>query len=89
METKPKCGRQKYVAFCMLGMAGLNAYCRVSCYYTGLRRPTPHHSTGAKLVAQSNVKRLMTHRITSTGMGTKSTSVRLKNGRAKGRPVSM
>lgn len=43
---------------------------------------TPHHKTGARLVAQSNVNRLMTQRITRTGIGARRTSVRLRKGRA-------
>ncbi len=50
---------------------------------------TPHHNTGARFVAQSNVKRLMIHRITSTGMGANSTSVRLRKGKATKWNVSL
>jgi hypothetical protein len=50
--------------------------------HTALRRFTPHHRTGARLVAQSKVNRLMNQRITSTGMGARRTSVRLRKGRA-------
>jgi len=53
------------------------------CYYhTAFLKLTPHHSTGARFVAQSKVKRLMIHMMTSTGMGANSTSVRLRKGRA-------
>lgn len=51
-------------------------------YYTALRKLTPHHNTGARLVAQSNVKRLISHITTSTGTGASSTSVLLRKGRA-------
>lgn len=50
--------------------------------YTGFLRLTPHHSTGAKFVAQSNVKRLMSQRTARTGIGASRTSVRLRNGNA-------
>ena len=44
---------------------------------------TPHHSTGARFVAQSNVKRLISHMTTSTGIGASNTSVLLRKGKAK------
>lgn len=50
--------------------------------HTALRRFTPHHSTGARLVAQSKVNKLMNQRMTSTGIGARRTSVRLRKGRA-------
>lgn len=63
---------------------------RVECYtqgyihsHTGFRKLTPHHSTGARLVAQSNVNRLISHKMKSIGIGTNSTSVRLRKGRAR------
>lgn len=45
--------------------------------------PTPHHITGAKLLAQSNVNKLMNHKTSNTGMGESRISVRLRNGNAK------
>jgi hypothetical protein len=50
--------------------------------YTAFRRFTPHHRTGARLVAQSKVNRLMNQRMTSTGTGARRTSVRLRKGSA-------
>jgi len=50
--------------------------------HTALRRFTPHHRTGARLVAQSKVNKLMNQRMTSTGTGARRTSVRLRKGRA-------
>jgi hypothetical protein len=52
------------------------------CDYTAFRRFTPHHKTGARLVAQSKVNRLMNQVMTSTGTGARRTSVRLRKGRA-------
>lgn len=50
--------------------------------YTALRRFTPHHRTGARLVAQSKVNKLMSQMMTRTGTGAKRTSVRLRKGKA-------
>jgi len=55
---------------------------RLLLYYTALRKVTPHHSTGARFVAQSKVKRLMSQITTRTGTGASRTSVLLRNGRA-------
>jgi hypothetical protein len=57
-------------------------YLRMVYNYTAFRRFTPHHKTGARLVAQSNVNRLMNHVLTSTGTGARRTSVLLRKGRA-------
>lgn len=55
--------------------------------HTGFRKVTPHHNTGAKLVAQSKVKRLINQITSSIGIGAKSTSVRLRNGNAEERKL--
>lgn len=52
------------------------------CFYTGFLKFTPHHRTGAKFVAQSKVNKLISQSTTSTGMGARSTSVRLRKGSA-------
>ena len=49
---------------------------------TGFLKPTPHHNTGAKFVAQSNVNKLISHKTMRTGMGASRTSVRLRKGSA-------
>jgi len=51
-------------------------------FYTAFRRLTPHHSTGAKFVAQSKVNRLTSQTITRTGMGARRISVRARKGSA-------
>lgn len=50
--------------------------------HTGFLKLTPHHNTGARFVAQSNVNKLMNQIIPRTGIGARRTSVRLRNGRA-------
>lgn len=49
-------------------------------YQTGFLKLTPAQSTGARFVAQSNVKRLTSQMMTRTGIGANSTSVRLRKG---------
>jgi hypothetical protein len=64
----------------------VGTFCRampVVCRYTAFLRFTPHHKTGARLVAQSKVNKLINHVMTSTGTGARRTSVRLRKGKAK------
>jgi hypothetical protein len=52
-------------------------------HQTSFRKATPHQSTGAKCVAQSNVNKLINHITTKTGTGESKTSVLLKKGNAR------
>lgn len=50
--------------------------------HTELRSRTPHHKTGARLVAQSNVNRLISQMTASTGIGDNTISVLPRKGKA-------